>query len=440
MALDETRSPRKFPPPLFWGWYIALGGAASNFLIIGIATFGFGVFINPMRDELGWSVAAISLGISLRSFEQGLLAPVTGVLVDRLGPQRMSRIGLLTLVLGLVIFSQARSLPVFYASSMVIALGQSTASFTPFSAVVMVWFRRMRGRAMGILNTGNGAGYLAAPALAYAVSTVGWRDALLLSAVVILVIGWPLTSLLADRPEDRGTGPDGDPLVAAAPGAPRLVTGATVRQALRTPAFWLLVFASTTNASQGAWIVHQIPHLENAGFSAQAAATIAGIYGAIQITLRFGIGWLGDSVGRKQMYAASFVLQGIGLIIFAHITSDQVWMVGLYFLVFAIGHAAWVVFMQTMVADYFGVLRFATLRGLTSMLQMPVGVGAPVFAGWMFDRNGDYVAVFTIFGFMAMLGAVFVLLIRRPTWTDVMEPLPGSQLAATEASPPGVHR
>lgn len=56
------------------------------------------------------------------------------------------------------------------------------------------------------------------------------------------------------------------------------------------------------------------------------------------------------------------------------------------------------------------------------MLQMPIGVAAPVFAGWMFDRNGDYVTVFTIFGTIAMLGAVFVLLIRRPMWIDVSEP------------------
>ena len=427
MALDGapgTRQPgnRRLARPLFWGWYIALGGAVSNFLVIGIASFGFGVFITPMREELGWSVAAISFGISLRAFEQGLLAPVTGALVDRMGPLRMARGGLLVVFLGLVLFSQARTLPVFYASSLIIALGQSTASFTPFSAVVMVWFRRMRGRAMGILNTGNGAGYLAAPLLAYAVTTVGWRNALLLSAVVILVIGWPLTSLLRDRPEDRGTGPDGDPPDVIVDGAPRIITGATVREALRTPAFWLLVMATATNASQGAWIVHQIPHLESAGFSAQAAATISGIYGVIQISLRFGIGWLGDSLGRKQMYAASFVLQGVGLIVFAHVTADRIWTVGLYFLVFAVGHAAWVVFMQTMVADYFGVLRFATLRGLTSMLQMPIGVAAPVFAGWMFDRNGDYVTVFTIFGTIAMLGAVFVLLIRRPMWIDVSEP------------------
>ena len=39
---------------LFYGWYIALAGAGTNFLIGGIVNFGFGVFIDPIREELGW--------------------------------------------------------------------------------------------------------------------------------------------------------------------------------------------------------------------------------------------------------------------------------------------------------------------------------------------------------------------------------------------------
>jgi sugar phosphate permease len=142
-ALDSLMRARR---GLFYGWWVTLGGAASNFLVIGIVAFGFGVFVQPLRDEMGWSVAAISAGVSLRSAEQGLLAPLTGMLVDRVGPRRMAIGGMIMLVVGLVLFSQARSLTAFYVSSLVIALGQSTASFTPFSVAVVAWFRRMRGR------------------------------------------------------------------------------------------------------------------------------------------------------------------------------------------------------------------------------------------------------------------------------------------------------
>ena len=48
--------------------------------------------VDLVRGRLfyGWSLAAISVGFSLRSFEHGLLAPVTGSLVDRLGARRMA--------------------------------------------------------------------------------------------------------------------------------------------------------------------------------------------------------------------------------------------------------------------------------------------------------------------------------------------------------------
>ncbi len=406
-------------PRLFHGWYVAMAGAASNFLVIGIATFGFGVFIRPMREELGWAVGAISIGVSLRSFEQGLLAPLTGFLVDRVGPRRMAIFGLLLLGTGLLLFSQARTLPMFYGASMVMALGQSTASFTPFSVVVMAWFRRKRGRAMGILNTGNGAGYLATPVLALLIAALGWRSTLIVCAVVIVGIGLPLTRLLRDLPEDRGLMPDGDVAADFPGGLVPAQSGMTVREALRTPAFYLLVLAAASNGSQGAWIVHQVPHLESAGFTTAQAALLAGLYGLIQIGLRYFVGWLGDSVGRKRLYIWSYLLQGAGLVIFAYVTPERWWLLPMYYVVYALGHAAWVIFMQTIVADYFGTLRFASLRGFASVLQTPVGVFAPWFAGAMFDRTGNYVFAFTLFGIISATGALWVMLIRRPLWVEV---------------------
>lgn len=419
-ALDSLTRARR---GLFYGWWVTLGGAASNFLVIGIVAFGFGVFVQPLRDEMGWSVAAISAGVSLRSAEQGLLAPLTGMLVDRLGPRRMAVGGMITLVVGLVLFSQARSLTAFYASSLVIALGQSTASFTPFSVAVVAWFRRLRGRAMGILNTGNGAGYLATPVLAYLVAMLGWREALLVAAGAIAIVGLPLTTLLRDTPEERGLHPDGDAGAVDSDGTTRArsSTGASVKEALCSPAFYLLVLATTANASQGAWIVHQVPHLQNVGYSTRDAAFIVAAYGLIQVSLRVAIGWVGDSLGRKRMYAASFVFQGVGMLAFAQLAPGRPWLLVAYFAIYATGHAAWVVFQQTMVADYFGVRRFATLRGLSGALQTPLGVLTPWLAGWMFDQVGDYRLIFTVYGFAAMTGALFVTLIRRPLWIDEQE-------------------
>ncbi len=409
------------PSSWFYGWYIALGGALSNFFVIGVGLFGLGVFITPMREELGWSAAAITAGASLRTFEQGFLGPLGGVFVDWLGARKMATIGLCFLLVGLVILSQARTLPMYYTSSLVMALGQTFASMTPFSAVLMSWFVRKRGRAMGVLNTGNGAGYLAAPVLAVLIGLVGWRETLLIAAAVIAVVCFPLTLLLKDTPADRGLEPDGVE-VPAGGRSPAAQGGMTVREAFHTPAFYLLVLATAAGAWQGAWILLAIDHLDSVGFSLQTAALLSGLYGAIQLGLRFTTGWIGDTFGRKRIYAASFVVQALGLFAFAQITSDRLWLLPIYFVTFSIGQATMIVLGQTMVADYFGSARYASIRGFSSTMQTPVGIAAPLFAGIMYDRTGSYVIPFTVFGFVALTGALWVMLIRRPMWADLPQP------------------
>jgi MFS family permease len=418
---------------------MAMAGAASNFLVLGIAVFGFGVFITPIREETGWTLTQISLAFSIRSFENGLLAPFTGFMVDRLGARRMAIGGLLALVLGLVIFSQSRTIWVFYAASLVMALGQSLGSFTPFSAALMNWFSRNRGRAMGLVSTGNGAGSLAAPILAALIALIGWRDTALVAAATIAVVGLPLAFTLRDRPEPYGFGPDGVPLepeTGSAPGAPRFAPASTsgydVAQAVRIPAFYLLAFASGLGGGIFvSWIVHGIPHLEETGFSRQHAALIVGLYGVWQVGMRFGLGWIGDMVGRRRILVAAFLLIGVGMLVFSALSPDRVWLVPVYYLTFAPGHATFVVMSQTVVADYFGTRRFATIRGLAQSTAMPLGLVSPVFAGWVFDRNGSYEVAFWLFAAAAVLAALLVALIRRPQWSELVAAAPRPAPAAT---------
>lgn len=455
-------------PHIYYGWYMAMAGAASNFLVLGITVFGFGVFIPSLRDEMGWTIAQISIAFSLRSFENGLLAPFTGFMVDKLGARRMAFTGLFALVIGLLLFSQSRTIWMFYAASLVLALGQSLGSFTPFSAALMNWFTRQRGRAMGLVSTGNGAGGLTAPVLAAMIVYIGWRETAIVAALTIGIVGFPLAMTLRDRPEPYGYGPDGVPLDEAArqrvarEGAATSATGMSVGEVLRTPAFYLLAMSSGLGgAILGTWIVHQIPHLESTGFSLTAAASIAGVYALFQIAMRYVLGWVGDMVGRRPMFVASFVLIGIGLLVFSRLNPSQLWLIPVYYLTFATGHATFVVMSQTVVADYFGTRRFATIRGLSHSTAMPLGIIGPVFAGWMFDSTGSYQIAFTVLSSCAVFAAICILLIRRPQWSELVPastpstPVPSAAATmvprqaaaavpavpgAAAAAPPSTHR
>lgn len=413
-------SARWGPRTVFYGWYIALAGAATNVLVLGVTSFGFSVFVAPLHDELGWSVAAITFGFSLRAFQGGLLGPFMGAVLDRFGPRRAGVAGILIVAAGLVLFASAHELWVYYASSLVIALGQSLGGFTAFSTALVYWFDRMRGRAMGVLAMGNGAAYLLTPVLALLIATYGWRASLLLAAAVIVVAGVPLSLVLRDRPEPYGLRPDGVPAEAGASRVIPPATGMSVAQALRTPAFYMLVVAVSVGApTQTTWIVLQVPALRDVGYSLEAAALLAAAYGGVQIGLRLVAGWIADRFGRRLVYGGCFVLQAAGLAMFAGMDAARPWLVPLFLLTYALGHGLFVVLFMTITADYFGTRRFATLRGLTMVVQTPLAVLAPLLAGWSFDAWGSYRPVFLAYAGVVALGAVAVALIRRPMWRDV---------------------
>ena len=407
---------------IFYGWYIALAGAFTSFFTFGVVGFGFGVFIEPIREETGWSLAAISVGFSLRSFEHGLLAPVTGALVDRLGARRMAITGVLIVGIGLLLFSQARVLWVYYIASLVVGSGESLGSSTAYSASLMRWFDRKRGQALGAARLGARRGLLHGPG-------AGGADRRARLAVD------------ADRGRDRHRRRRAAALLRAAQPsrAVRLPAGRRLRaghpdcldrrlagrrhDGRRGAAHADLLPARRGHGDRGAtqisWIVHQVPHLQNVGFTLQGAALITGAYGLFQVPLRFICGWFGDIIGRRRLYVIAYLLQALGMLIFAWLSPDRMWLLPAYFLTFPFAHAAWVAMFMTLIADYFGTRYFATIRGLTSTMMMPLGFATPIIAGWSFDELGSYRLVFTCYALITLSGAVLLLLIRRPTWAQL---------------------
>lgn len=410
-------------PRIFYGWYIAAAGAGTNFIVLGITFFGFGVFMEEFRLTYGWSVTAIALGYSIQMLEQGLLAPFTGHILDRIGPRRMAVAGVTIIAVAFLLFSQAKSLPVYYAACMVMALGQSIGGPNAFSVAIMRWFIRKRGRAMSVITTGNGFGYFATMILAALIAGCGFHATFVVLAVVVLVAGIPLALVIHDRPEKLGLLADGD--IASADGredaahAARAHAsgGLEVGVAVRTPAFYLLVLAMAAgSAAQIVWIVFQVPHLKSAGFSLGFAGAQAAAYGMAAIPLRWAVGWLGDTFGRKKAYMIAVTLEGIGLGFFAFVSPDRWWLLIPFYLTFGIGHAGWLVMIQSLPADFFGTKRFATIRGIIVALQIPVTILVPLFMGYVFDTRGNYQIAYLVIGAITVCGALCLALVRRPMW------------------------
>ena len=428
---DGEAHPRR----VFYGWYIVAAGTTTSFTTMAIFTIGLSVFIKDLQDEMGWSMAAISLGFSLKQFETGILAPVSGYLIDRLGPRIMAVAGTIVMTVGLLLFSQMHSIWMFYLAAMVIAVGQGMGSLMAYTTPLMHWFRRKRGRAASFLATGRGLAYAGAIPITFLLAYFGWRSAAAIAAIAFIAINLPMAMVLRHRPEPYGYLPDGDraPYVTGLEGAPGPQTqesgSFTVKEAVRSAAFWLLLLSfAIYSFGLSVQLVHLIPHMRHSGFSAQGAALILGIYGVVQTGGRLACGWIGDLVGRHRMLMASFLLMGLGWFAIAYISPSALWAVALLFVVHGAGLAAHTVAAQTIVADFFGPQRFASIRGLMNPISVMGGVMGPIFAGFMFDTYGSYQLAMVIVGLLTFLGAPAVFLAGKPT-------LAGEATPARQTSP-----
>ena len=148
---------------VFFGWWIV----ASAFLIFmatsGLLLSGFGAYFVPIQEQMRWSKTAISGAFSMARLESGILGPIQGWLINKLGPRLIVQIGIVNLGIGFILFSRIESLVAFYVTFLIMAIGSSFAGYLALSTSMINWFERRRATALGISNSGYAVGGLMVP-------------------------------------------------------------------------------------------------------------------------------------------------------------------------------------------------------------------------------------------------------------------------------------
>ena len=88
----ETRSSLGIlnPRRVFYGWWIVLSGFLLMLFSTGVGFYGFSAFVNPIADTVaGGSRTVVSGAVAIQRAESGVLGPIMGFLVDRIGPRKI---------------------------------------------------------------------------------------------------------------------------------------------------------------------------------------------------------------------------------------------------------------------------------------------------------------------------------------------------------------
>ncbi len=393
----QDRPGRLRTPNIFYGWWIVASAFTINSLPFGCYWLGFSVFFLPISETLGIGRALASLPFTLRGVVAVVLSPVIGVLVDRMGPAIILIICAVLGGAGYVLLSFVDS----YIMFMIVFLCVISVGMIPFDSptttVISRWFIRQRGRAMSVSYMGFPfGGVVLIPLMTLGVDHLGWRTTALVTGVVIAAITAPLATRLYRTPESRGLLPDGDTAAEGPVGADDQSFADTgdveisTRRALTTAAYWMLSLScglrTTVFMALG---IHLVGVMTWKGLDETTAGLIISAYAFMWMASTFVMGWAGDRWSKARIAATPAFLGTFAMVLLLVLDKVEVWQMVLLLMLWATNEGSWALNFS-LLGDIFGRRNFGANRGAMLMVMHFMGLGAPFYSGWVFDKTGSY--------------------------------------------------
>ena len=347
---------------------------------------GFGLFLQPMTLDHGWSRETFAFAMALQNLIWGASQPLFGMIADRKGAGRVLVTGAVLYTIGLVLMALSNTgLQFSLATGLFIGLAQGCTTFSiVFGVVSRIFPPERRSIALGTCSAAGSFGQFAMlPYTGSLIAHFGWFNALLTLSVSAALIA-PLASALVE-PRGKGTG--------------ALVTqsvGEAVREAFGHKSFLLLTAGYFVCGFQLAFItVHFPAYLVDRGLSANIGMMALALVGLFNIFGSFASGALGAKYTKKYLLSSIYFTRSIviALFVFSPVTEGSVYLfsaaIGLLWL-------STVPLTNGVIGGIFGVTYMSTLSGFVFMSHQLGSFTGVWLGGYLFDHTGSYRVVWLI--------------------------------------------
>lgn len=369
-----------------WRLQVALLGLVT-IGAYGLILYAFGAFVGPIRDDTGWSNAAISSAFSVATLAGGVVSLWTGRFLDRIGAQPVM---LVTLVIGaglLVASSYATSAWLFVATW---GAGGAIASAGLFYNATMAVTSRItpaidRPRAFTWLTVIGGlASPIAFPLAGVFVEAWGWRAAIRAMVGFLVVCTIPAIAVVR-----------GDRRILDQPEAAGLPGFADVRSALASPVVrrWLLA-SSAAMAGLVAVQVHHVAAIEASGVAIGLASTLAGLRGLLSLPGRAVAASVANRVGVVNALRLTYATMAIGTI--ALVAAGSIGWVWIFVVLTGLAFGSVSPLQGLYSAELYGQRTIGALMGMQQVVLGTASAAGPFVLGFAIDATGGYAAMLAI--------------------------------------------
>jgi predicted MFS family arabinose efflux permease len=256
-----------------------------------------------------------------------------------------------------------------------------------------------RSWAMGVAAAAGSFGqFLMVPTEGFLISSLGWKEALLvLSAAVLLIV--PLAYGLREK---------------TTPGAAPVKREQTIVQALaeafQYPSFQLLMAGYFVCGFQVVFIgVHMPSYLKDHGLPPQVASYALALIGLFNVFGTYIAGTLGQKMAKKKILATIYFSRSVAIVLFllAPLTPASVY---LFSAVMGLLWLSTVPPTNAAVAQIFGVAHLSMLGGFIFFSHQIGSFMGVWLGGYLYDKTGSYDIVW----YLAIALGVFAALVNLP--------------------------
>ena len=361
-------------------------GAAIVTLSMGIR-HGFGLWLLPITQEMGWTRQSFALAIAIQNLSWGVIGIFAGMAADRFGAFRVLIAGAVLYALGLAGMALSPT-PGLFALTAGVLIGAAQAG-TTYAVIYGVLGRQIaperRSWAMGVAAAAGSFGqFLMVPVEGWLIAGFGWQQALLaLSMAVLLIV--PLAFGLREPGFKGATAPKRDQTIAHALG-----------EAFRYPSFNLLMAGYFVCGFQVVFIgVHLPSYLKDHGLSPQVASYALALIGLFNVFGTYIAGTLGQRMPKRHILAFIYFARAVVISIFLIVPLSPL---SVYVFATVMG-ALWLSTVpptNATIAQIFGVQHLSMLGGFVFFSHQIGSFLGVWLGGYLYDATGSYDIVWYI--------------------------------------------